>query len=201
MAKLLQEIQREHLPRINTILDIIKYKHDQIKCDVENDNSKDTFNNLTDESNKKKKIFKKISGNLLFLNLFSKKTPIPEIPDQKLHADEKSPSYYSVRSSSSGTFFTARNSFCDSGEDRDENILFYPKVPSFTFNPPSTTRNPKYIRKNALQASQTSVDECWGQSLGVKNTNNIGEDKKITNWPSREKNQILRQLLLMNQCL
>jgi hypothetical protein len=171
-AKLLQEIKREHSPRIITISEIIKAKQSQIKCGVENDISKETFNNLPDETIKKKKKFKKISGNLMFLNLFSKKTPIPEISDEEIHEDETSPSYYSARSSNSGVFLTARNSVCDSDEEREENISFYSQVPSFTFTPPSTTRTPKSIWGNALQSSKTTVGDDSGGNMGMKNQNN-----------------------------
>merc|ERR1712126_51349 len=59
---------------------------------------------------KRKRTFKKISENLLVIGLLSKKNPNQNFKGEEV--EEETMSYFSARSTNSGAFFTARNSFC-----------------------------------------------------------------------------------------
>ena len=99
---------------------------------------------------RRKRTFKKVSENLLFLSLLSKKKQT-----HKLKAEEEETlSYFSARSTNSGAFFTARTSFCSSAEE--ENISLSARLPNVIISPPDTTDN---IQTDYLEAVDTKKAE------------------------------------------
>jgi len=119
---------------------------------------------------KRKRTFKKVSENLLFLRLLSKKKQ-----NQKLKAEEEETlSYFSARSTNSGAFFTARTSFCSSTDE--ENISLSGRLPIVTISPPDTADNihndhrETFIKKVESKKFNVKIDKEVPTSLNIETT-------------------------------